>query len=104
MVRKGEGIDWLEADDNPWGVRVLDVRPVTHTMLLVTGNEQLASNAVSWKGDDGTSFIGVIPQLNRVVETNLRFPIDRRLRLIAWGTPLTLIVVPANRKIASYAW
>ena len=47
VVRKGDSINWLEADDNTWGVRVLDVRPVTHTMLLTTGNRQFASNAVS---------------------------------------------------------
>jgi len=79
VVRKGDSINWLEADDNSWGVRVLDVRPVTHTMLLVTGNQRLASNAVSWRADDGTNFIGEEPAVTRIVETNLWFPIDRLL-------------------------
>ncbi len=39
----------------------------------------MASNAVSWRADDGTSFIGEEPPVTRIVETNLRFPIDRRL-------------------------
>lgn len=58
---------------------MLDVRPVTHTMLLVTGNHQYASNAISWTGDDGTSFIGKEPRNPQIIETNLRFPIDRFL-------------------------
>ena len=79
VAQKGDSIKWLEAAGNSWGVRVLDVRPVTHTMLLLTGNQQMASNAVSWRADDGTSFIGEEPPVTRIVETNLRFPIDRRL-------------------------
>ncbi len=52
VAQKGDSIKWLEAADNSWGVRVLDVRPVTHVMLLLTGNDKFASNAVSWRGDD----------------------------------------------------
>lgn len=79
VVRKGDSIKWVEAADNSWGVRVLDVRPVTHNMLLVTGNRHQASNAVSWRGDDGTSFIEEEPPVNRLIQANLRFPIDRIL-------------------------
>src|SRR5262249_3182910 len=41
-------VAWLEPSENPWGVRVLDVRPVTQTMLLVTTDPRVASNAVSY--------------------------------------------------------
>lgn len=79
VAQIGDSINWLEVDDNLWGVRVLDVRPVTHTMLLVTGNHQFASNAVSWRADHGTSFIDEEPPVARTVETNLRYPIDQPL-------------------------
>ena len=72
-------INWLEAADNPWGVRVLDVRPVTHTAVSTTATEQYAINAVSYGGDYGISFIGEEPPVTRIVEANLRFPIDRLL-------------------------
>ena len=72
-------ICWVEAADNPWGVRVLDVRPVTHSMILVSRDEQHAVNAISWSTDDGSTFIGEEPSVTRIVETNLRFPIDRVL-------------------------
>jgi len=72
-------IKWVEAADNPWGVRVLDVRPYTQTVLSTTGDLQCATNAISYGQDDGTGFIGQEPPVTRSFETNLRFPIDRLL-------------------------
>jgi hypothetical protein len=72
-------ITWLEPPDNPWGVRVLDVRPVTLTMLSTSSDPTCASNAVSFGQDDGTSFIGQEPPVARIVEARLPFLIDRLL-------------------------
>ena len=72
-------ITWLEAADNSWGVRVLDVRPMTLTMLSTSSDPRCASNALSFGQDDGTSFIGQEPPVARSVEASLRFPIDRVL-------------------------
>lgn len=83
--RKGESapqiptLKWIEAADNPWGVRVLDVRPVTLTMLSTSSDPQCASNAVSFGQEDGSSFIGEAPLAGRILEASLRFPIDRIL-------------------------
>lgn len=85
LGRKGENapqtpnLSWIEAADNPWGVRVLDMRPVTLTMLSTSADPQCASNAVSFGQDDGSSFIGEEPPARRVAEASLRFPIDRIL-------------------------
>lgn len=85
LGRKGEGapqipgLQWIEADDNPWGVRVLDVRPVTFAQLSFSTDRKCAENAVSFGQDDGISFIGEEPPTPRVAETSLRFPIDRML-------------------------
>ena len=72
-------VNWIEAADNPWSVRVLDVRPVTLTTLSTSADPQCASNAVSFGQDDGTSFIGGEPPSRRIAEASLRFPIDRIL-------------------------
>ena len=72
-------INWVEAADSPWGVRMLDVRPVTQTMLLGSSDPQCAANAVSFRQDDGTGFIGKEPPVTRSVVAKLRFPIDRLL-------------------------
>src|SRR5438093_4594242 len=76
---QSSAISWVEAADSPWGVRMLDVRPVTQTMLSTSSDPQCAANAVSFGQDDGTGFIGKEPPVTRSVAANLRFPIDRLL-------------------------
>lgn len=77
--RRKPRVKWVEAADNPWGVRVLDVRPITQTAQLVSTDRRCALNAVSFSRDDGTSFIGEEPPVTRTVEANLRYPVDRLL-------------------------
>ena len=72
-------VSWIEAGNNPWGVRVLDVRPVTLTMPSTSEDPRYASNAMSFGQDDGRSFIGQAPPSPRITEAFLRFPIDRLL-------------------------
>lgn len=72
-------ISWVEAGDNPWGIRVLDVRPVTLAMLSTSADGRCAANAMSFGQDDGTGFIGEEPPVRRTTEASLRFPIDRVL-------------------------
>jgi Ankyrin repeats (3 copies) len=72
-------VRWLDAADNPWGVPVLDVRPVTLGMLSTTTDRRCAENAISFGQDDGTSFIGLEPQGTRTVGIGLRFSIDHIL-------------------------
>jgi Ankyrin repeats (3 copies) len=72
------GLAWLSTA-NRWGVRLLDVRSLTMTMLSTSRDPNCAANAVSFRGDDGTSFIGEEPAVKRTIESNLRFPIDRCL-------------------------
>ncbi len=70
---------WVEAKENPWGVRMLDVRQVTQNMMSTSADEKIAANAMSFLQDDGTGFIGVSPESDRVIEAKLTFPIDRIL-------------------------
>ncbi|MCA9718450.1 MAG: ankyrin repeat domain-containing protein [Myxococcales bacterium] len=52
---------WISAEDNPWGVPVLDLRPVTLGMSSYSENPICAQNAVSFSGEDGTCFIEQVP-------------------------------------------
>ncbi len=72
-------VRWLGPDENPWGVPVLDVRPVTLGMISTTQHEQCALNAMSFAQDDGTGFIGAEPKVPRRSAVGLRFRIDRFL-------------------------
>jgi hypothetical protein len=72
-------IPWIPAADNPWGVAVLDVRPVTLGMLSSSTDPQMASNAISYGGEDGSSFAGEPPPVERTVDAALTFAIDGAL-------------------------
>ena len=67
-------VRWLDPTENPWGVPVLDVRPVTLNMLSTSRNPACAANAVSFVQDDGLGFLGDEPPVSRRTEVDgLRF-------------------------------
>ncbi len=72
-------VGWIDAPENPWGVRVLDVRPVTLGMVSMSSDPQCTQNAISMQNDDGTGFIDKPAAASRVIKTSLTYPIDRRL-------------------------
>lgn len=72
-------IAWVDAAHNPWGIPVIDVRPLTQTVMSTTTDQQCAANAVSYQGDDGTGFIGEDPSVAHVVPVELSYPVERCL-------------------------
>lgn len=67
---------WIEPADNPWGVRIIDVRPVTR-LLSASTDAACARNGMSFRHDDGTSFIGAVPVgPERTVPADLVYPLD----------------------------
>src|SRR5690348_16868479 len=72
-------VSWIDGDSNPWGVPILDVRPVTGSMRSASKDPNCASNAISFTRDDGTGFIGVSPPVSRSTPAQFRYKIDRYL-------------------------
>jgi hypothetical protein len=66
-------LQWFAPGQNPWGVRLLDVRPVTLAMISTSQDPQCAVNALSFARDDGRSFIGARPLVQRTVQADLRY-------------------------------
>lgn len=64
---------WIAAGDNPFGVPVLDVRPITLGTLSTSRDPMMARNAVSYGGETGTSFATEPPAFERPLEGALRF-------------------------------
>lgn len=71
---------WIEASENPWGIRVLDLRPFTQTMISTSQNPQMATNAISYGGEDGTFFWRKEPQNKSTITCNFSIPIDKSLQ------------------------
>src|SRR5215831_7017899 len=70
-------IKWIEPADNPWNVRLLDLRPVTQGMISTSADPQCAANALSFLHDDGSSFAGMKPNSGRTVDVSLRYRITQ---------------------------
>ncbi len=83
-------VQWIELAGNPWGVRLLDVRPVTQHMLSTSSDPQCAANAVSFGGDDGSSFIGQEPPDPRTAKVNLSYRIGGTLKDGVLFTPTAM--------------
>lgn len=72
-------VHWLGGGDNPWGVPVLDLRPVTQGLFSMSADANCAANAVSFRAEDGRIFVGAKPPVERVVPVHLQYRIDRLL-------------------------
>lgn len=70
---------WIEATQNEWGVKVLDLQSVTQHMLATSTDPQMAANAVSYNSEDGTSFMGIEPVQGDIISSNIMIPIDKVL-------------------------
>jgi hypothetical protein len=80
-------ICWIAPGDNPWNVRLLDMRPVTQGMLATSADPQCAANALSFSDDDGSSFSVMKPNSARTVEVNLRYRLAQPFAEGALFTP-----------------
>ncbi len=73
-----ENLPWIEHSDNPWGIRLLDLRPISQTMLSTSKNQQMAENAISYNAEDGKTFWGQKPA-GKSIPAEITIPIDRFL-------------------------
>ena len=76
---KNQDLQWLQPEDTPWPVPVLDIRPLTQTMLSASADSQMASNAVSFGGDDGLGFVGHETPSQTVTQLALRYRVSPML-------------------------
>src|SRR3954469_15716762 len=72
-------LPWIEPESNAWRLKLLDLRPVTETMLSTSKDKLMAQNAVSYNSEDGIVFLGQAPVKGVEMEANLTFPVDGKL-------------------------
>jgi hypothetical protein len=69
-------LKWIEPQDNPWHIRLLDLRPITQGMISTSPDPQMASNAVSYNNEDGRLFLAQPPESPEQISTNISFRVD----------------------------
>lgn len=70
----------ITAEDNEWGVELIDVREHTLTAVSLTTERKQAENAISFGlTEDGRGFIDQRPKSQNVVKLNLGYPCPAKL-------------------------
>lgn len=72
-------VSWVLAANNPWGVPVLDVRPVTLALKSSSSDPTHTANALSFANEDGLCFADADLPAEPVVTLKLHYKIDRHL-------------------------
>ena len=85
-----DGLPWIEPSENPWEIRLLDLRPISQTVLSTSKDPQMANNAISYGGEDGTLFWGIKPKIIQSISSDFSIPIDQRLEPGVLFTPETM--------------
>lgn len=83
-------LPWINPAENPWNVKLLDLRPISQTMISTSSDPQMARNAISYSGDDGTAFWGIKPANPKTISTNISIPIDGSLEPGVLFIPTTM--------------
>lgn len=64
---------WIEANDNPYKLKVFDCREYAINRISTTQNEEVAKNFSSTRQSDGKEYIGRFPNNGAKVEVDLNF-------------------------------
>ncbi len=83
-------LTWIEADQNPWKVQLLDLRQISQRMLSSSKDQQMAENALSYGQEDGLVFLEQAIESDKSFETNFSFPIDGKLERGVLFIPSTM--------------
>ncbi len=67
-------VRWIPAGENPFGVEVLDCRPVAQGMFSTTQDQSIAAKFAALRSDDGGERRGTMPEKAIAIECELRFP------------------------------
>lgn len=67
-------LNWIEADSNPFGVRILDCRPFTQETIPVTNDPEIAARYLSLRQSDGREYKGRSPEDSATIECRLAYP------------------------------
>jgi len=102
-------LKWIDSEQNPWGLKILDLRPISQTMLSTSKDPKMATNAISYSQEDGTSFKDYVPKSDRVISSNLTIPTDGKLEEGVLFNPSTMenkwaIYFMNNRLIFIRSW
>jgi len=69
---------WLEPDQNPFGLRVLDCRPFSTTMISSTKDQNIAARFMQLRRASGEEHRGRLPEDAVIARCELIYPFNTR--------------------------
>ncbi|MCL9805387.1 ankyrin repeat domain-containing protein [Flavobacterium amniphilum] len=72
-------LPWINPEENLWGIKLVDLSPITHTMVSTSQNRQMAENSMSYGGEDGSTFYGIKPEGNKTIAANIKITTEKKL-------------------------
>lgn len=70
-----DSLEWLPPDSNPFGIRVLDIRPVTLEVSSYTSDQTIVDRFLSTRGSTGEEFAGRHPADAVTIPCFLTYPL-----------------------------
>lgn len=83
-------LQWISPEQNPWGLKILDLRPISQNMLSTSKDSKMATNAISYNQEDGTTFKDYLPKSEKITSSSLTIPIDGKLEEGVLFNPSTM--------------
>ncbi|TSE05591.1 ankyrin repeat domain-containing protein [Aquimarina algiphila] len=83
-------LKWINPEQNPWGLKILDLRPISQNMLSTSKDPKMATNAISYGQEDGTAFTEYSPKSKRTFSSDLTISTDEKLEEGVLFNPSTM--------------
>lgn len=71
---------WIEADDNPFNVKIFDCRPYALAMISFSDDKKVAEHFALSRSSEGEQYRGSTPANSVHVECKLRYPVLKEIR------------------------
>ena len=68
-------LQWIETSGNPYGIRALDCRSLTHDTVALTGNTQIAAKFTELRNSDGEQHRSSVPLEPVQADSLLTYPV-----------------------------
>ena len=79
-MEEEQQLNWFEATQNPWNIRLLDLRPITQVMISSSNDPVFAENALSYAAEDGQAFWDKESGNKKRISVDLKYAIDGKLQ------------------------
>jgi hypothetical protein len=91
---------WIEASANPFGVRLLDCRPITQTLTALSQDQRIAENFVT-RSKQAEDYRDRVPEDSQPIPCQLRYTVPEHFREMSVKMPDRMLFIAPEME---YKW